>query len=85
MLNPPPPLLLFCLLRGLLVPVLHKASFRELCFEGILIDSRIFFLFIPLQKWKFIVYIFTKADGFFPLKGVSTHDLEDKLIKEKKK
>lgn len=47
MLNPhPPPLLLFCLLRGLLVPVLHKASFRELCFEGILIDSRIFFFYL---------------------------------------
>jgi hypothetical protein len=28
------------------------------------------------------VCIFVKADGFFPLKGVSTHDLDDKLIKE---
>lgn len=28
------------------------------------------------------MYIFVKADGFFPLKGVSMHDLEDKLVKE---
>lgn len=28
------------------------------------------------------MYIFIKADGFFPLKGVSTNDPEDELIKE---
>ena len=73
--------------------VCHIDSWYQCCRQQALgnsalkADSRIIYLFIylfiPLQKWRFIVCIFAKADGFFPLKGVSTHDLEDKWIKEK--
>lgn len=58
-----------------------EASFRGLCFEGVLVDSWISSV-RPMWEWRFIVYIFIKADGFFPLKGVFTYDPEDKLIKE---
>lgn len=43
------------------------------------IDSQNIYLFIyTLAQMKVYSIYFAKADGFFPLKGVSTHDLKDK-------